>query len=61
MNWDCRAGSFWFWRKIMWSEGEQNGVGDAERAAMRRHFKTTSRYEWMFWDMGWRCERWPFE
>jgi len=37
------------------------GIGDAERAAMRRHFKTTSRYEWMFWDMGWRCERWPVE
>ena len=79
MNWDCRAGSFWFWRKIMWSEGEQNefgsvvravldaadeiaaGVGDAERAAMRRHFTATSRYEWMFWDMGWRCECWPGE
>ena len=27
--------------------------------AMRRHFATTSRYEWMFWDMGWRRERWP--
>ena len=37
------------------------GVGDAERAAMRRHFRTTSRYEWMFWDMGWRSERWPVE
>jgi thiaminase (transcriptional activator TenA) len=29
------------------------GVGDDERTTMRRHFKTTSRYEWMFWDMGW--------
>ena len=36
-------------------------VGDAERAAMRRHFRTTSRYEWMFWEMGYRCERWPVE
>jgi thiaminase/transcriptional activator TenA len=27
--------------------------------AMRRHFVTTSRYEWMFWDMGWRREGWP--
>jgi len=26
---------------------------------MRRHFVTTSRYEWMFWDMGWRREAWP--
>ncbi|HEX2828171.1 MAG TPA: thiaminase II [Burkholderiales bacterium] len=34
-------------------------VGETERIAMRRHFTTTSRYEWMFWDMGWRRERWP--
>jgi thiaminase/transcriptional activator TenA len=31
----------------------------AERAAMTRHVLTTSRYEWMFWDMGWRLEAWP--
>jgi thiaminase (transcriptional activator TenA) len=31
----------------------------AERDAMRRHFVTTSRYEWMFWDMGYRRESWP--
>jgi len=36
-------------------------LGDAERAAMRRHFRTTSRYEWLFWEMGYRCEQWPFE
>jgi thiaminase/transcriptional activator TenA len=34
-------------------------VGEPEREAMRRHFLTTSRYEWMFWDMGWRREGWP--
>ena len=34
-------------------------LGDDERAAMRRHFVTTSRYEWMFWDMGSRMEGWP--
>ncbi|MBI4255623.1 MAG: TenA family protein, partial [Candidatus Rokubacteria bacterium] len=34
-------------------------VGPAERKAMRRHFVTTSRYEWMFWDMGYRREAWP--
>src|SRR6266581_1019320 len=28
------------------------GLGRAEIAAMKRHFVTTSRYEWMFWDMG---------
>jgi thiaminase/transcriptional activator TenA len=31
----------------------------AEREAMRRHAVLTSRYEWMFWDMGYRLERWP--
>jgi thiaminase/transcriptional activator TenA len=30
-----------------------------ERDAMRHHFVTTSRYEWMFWDMGQRREGWP--
>ena len=34
-------------------------LGDDERAAMRAHFVTTSRYEWMFWDMGGRKEGWP--
>jgi thiaminase/transcriptional activator TenA len=35
------------------------GLRDHERETMRRHFVTTSRYEWMFWDMGWRRETWP--
>jgi thiaminase/transcriptional activator TenA len=26
---------------------------------MGRHFVATSRYEWMFWDMGLRRESWP--
>lgn len=34
-------------------------LGPEERLAMRQHFVTTSRYEWMFWDMGWRREGWP--
>ena len=37
--------------------GESAGV--AEQAAMREHVVTTSRYEWMFWDAGWRREAWP--
>jgi thiaminase/transcriptional activator TenA len=35
------------------------GLGAAERGAKRRHAVTTARYEWMFWDMGHRQERWP--
>jgi thiaminase/transcriptional activator TenA len=34
-------------------------LGTSERDAMRRHAVTTARYEWMFWDMGHRRERWP--
>ena len=34
-------------------------LSDAERKTMRAHFVTTSRYEWMFWDMGLRREAWP--
>jgi thiaminase/transcriptional activator TenA len=30
-----------------------------ERVQAQRHFRTSSRYEWMFWDMGYRQERWP--
>jgi thiaminase (transcriptional activator TenA) len=35
------------------------GLGAAERALVHRHFQVTSRYEWMFWDMGYRQESWP--
>ena len=31
----------------------------AERTRAGQHFRVTSRYEWMFWDMGYRQERWP--
>ena len=34
-------------------------VSDAERDLMSRHFVTTSRYEWMFWEAGFRRESWP--
>jgi thiaminase/transcriptional activator TenA len=37
--------------------GRSLGVDDEARA--RRHFVTTSRYEWMFWDAAWRAESWP--
>ncbi len=30
-----------------------------DRAAAAARFGVTSRYEWMFWDMGWRREAWP--
>jgi thiaminase/transcriptional activator TenA len=34
-------------------------LSPAERERAADHFATTSRYEWMFWEMGYRRERWP--
>jgi thiaminase (transcriptional activator TenA) len=34
-------------------------VGNWERELMHQHFRLTSRYEWMFWDMAYRQEQWP--
>jgi thiaminase/transcriptional activator TenA len=35
------------------------GLTPAGRALMHRHFRATSRYEFMFWDSGFREETWP--
>jgi thiaminase (transcriptional activator TenA) len=35
------------------------GLASCERARAHRHFRTSGRYEWMFWDMGYRKESWP--
>ncbi|CAN5694797.1 thiaminase II [soil metagenome] len=34
-------------------------ASEEQRKRMRSHFVTTSRYEWMFWDMGFTQEQWP--
>lgn len=34
---------------------------DRERAAALGAFERSSRYEWMFWEMAWRMERWQPE
>jgi len=31
----------------------------AERERMARHFLTSTRYEWLFWEMAYRGETWP--
>jgi thiaminase/transcriptional activator TenA len=36
-------------------------LAGSEREAMRRRFVTTSRYEWMFWEMGHWREFWPVD
>jgi thiaminase/transcriptional activator TenA len=35
------------------------GLAATERDLVRRHFRATTRYEWLFWDMGYRQETWP--
>ena len=35
------------------------GLNGEQREAMKTHFITTTRYEWMFWEMGLRRQRWP--
>lgn len=34
-------------------------LSETELTRLRAHFRTTSRYEWMFWDGAYRQERWP--
>ncbi len=34
-------------------------VGPRDRARMADHFVTSSRYEYLFWEMSWRREEWP--
>ena len=45
------------WREVVDRFGSQ--AGDTSREAMRRAFLTSSRYEYLFWDMAYRRERWP--
>lgn len=35
------------------------GLGEEEGERVITHVRQTSRYEWCFWDMAWRKERWP--
>jgi thiaminase (transcriptional activator TenA) len=35
------------------------GLPDERKTRVRKHFITTSRYEYMFWDAAWRKETWP--
>ena len=37
---------------------DQLSLSGPERDRVRRHFRATSRYEWLFWDMGYRRENW---
>lgn len=34
-------------------------ISTTEEPKVMEHFKNTARYEWMFWEMGYRKETWP--
>jgi hypothetical protein len=36
-------------------------LSDDRKALVRKHFITTSRYEYMFWDAAWNKETWPVD
>jgi thiaminase (transcriptional activator TenA) len=46
-----------------WLKAEMNRLADGVAAGKRERllslFETSSRYEWMFWEMCWKGERWP--
>lgn len=42
-------------------EGAARRAGQQEREAARAAFERSARYEWMFWEMAWRMERWAPE
>lgn len=45
------------WRELVDEFAEKGG--SATRQAMRQAFLTSSRYEFMFWDMAYNMEQWP--
>ena len=50
-------GSVEAWRGFVDRAAEEAGPQELE--AMRQAFATSTRYEYMFWDMAYRMERWP--
>jgi thiaminase/transcriptional activator TenA len=45
------------WRGFVDAAAHQ--ASPQEREAMREAFFTSSRYEYLFWEMAYRQERWP--
>ena len=62
-NWLLLYGSPEFAEVTRWMRAlvdeEAKRAGKTEKERMSEAFLTSSRYEWMFWDMAWREEQWP--
>ncbi len=52
-----------FQEDARWLQGvldtHASGLDESRRRSLEQIFLTSSRYEWMFWEMAWREERWP--
>jgi len=48
-------------RLISIADGLEKRVSGDERTRCREHFLISSRYEYLFWEMAYRGEAWPFD
>ena len=63
MKWIATYSSAEFAELARWCrEVLDEAAADLPEGALRKLeevFLTSSRYEWQFWEMAWRLERWP--
>ena len=45
------------WRELL--DGEAETASARDRELMREAFMTSSRYEYLFWEMAYNREQWP--
>ena len=43
----------------MMMTAEAENLDARSRESLKDLFKTSTRYEWMFWNMAWQEEEWP--
>jgi thiaminase/transcriptional activator TenA len=62
-DWIAQYASPEFAQAADWLKGEMNRLAEGATVAKRRRlidlFVLSSRYEWQFWEMCWRGEKWP--
>ena len=62
-DWIRQYSSKEFQEAAEWLKTEMNrlaeGLSSAKRARLKELFVISSRYEWQFWEMCWRGEKWP--
>ncbi|MDF2724166.1 MAG: thiaminase [Paenibacillus sp.] len=63
-EWIAAYGGDWFQHLVQEQidriDAIAESVTEADRERMKRHFVISSQYEYWFWDMAYKLERWPF-